>query len=294
MRATDLLPKPFSTRPYTAPPSALPRPLDLTLPSNRTAVIGTVAFGAVALLTGRSWRQALGVGGAGMLGWATGRELDPDYPLSAALALVLAGLTSLSQSSVPGTLSPVLSGFAALSSARVLTATVGAAASPQDTVALAVQAGMAALAGHRVAALMPTAALALSEKETDRLRPEAPWGVPLALGAALLPRLKKDDEGKRPAHLMSDVLSLSALAFSRQLIATEQPHSRADQAPLSLSASRLTASRMLSLGALALGLARREAHTLVPLAAACVATGLRRSAPELSNKYLGITEIKNR
>lgn len=284
MRLKDLLPQTLPLRPYVAPPSALPRPLDLTLSSNRTAVLGTVMFGTLALLSGRNWRQALGVGGAGMLGWATARELDPDHPVSATLALLLAGLTSLSQTSIPGIRPPMLSGFAALSSARMLTATVGAAASPQDTAALAVQAGMAALAGQGVAALMPAAALALSEKEADRLRPEAPWGVPLALATALLPRLKKDADGERPHHLLSDLLSLSALAFTRQLIAPEQPLSRADQAPLTLSASRLTASRTLSLGALALGLLRREAQTLVPLAAACVSTGLRRTLPALDRR----------
>ena len=77
--------------------SALPRPLDFSVPSNRTAVYGAALFGVLALLLGRGWRQALGVSGSSLLAWATGRELDPDSPASAAVALGLAGITGLAQ-----------------------------------------------------------------------------------------------------------------------------------------------------------------------------------------------------
>lgn len=263
------------------PESALPRPLDLSYASNRTALYGTLAFGAVSLLLRRSGRQALGVSGVAMLAWATGRELDPDDSWSAAAALGLAGAAGLLQTA--GKSAPaLLPGMAALSATRMLSATVGYAASPQDAAALSAQAGAAALAGYRFPALIPAAALALSDAQDDALVPQAPWSVPAALGAALLPSLRRALPGetppeKRPSQVVGDLLSLAALAFSRQTLAPEKPSSSCDLVPIPVSASRLQASRALGLGALAVALLRRESATLLPLAAACLGVGLRRT-----------------
>ncbi len=207
-----------SMRPNTArtvpasalPVSALPRPLDFSVPSNCTAICGAALFGALALLLGRSWRQAMGVSGSSLLAWATGRELDPDSPASAAVALGLAGITGLAQTGTRqtgqdqaaqvqtgqdqsrqsrGTAPAILPGLAALSAVRILSGTVGYAVTRPDTLALSVQAGAAALAGYPVAAALPAAALALSAAEQDTLRPHAEWGAALALGAGLLPQV---------------------------------------------------------------------------------------------------------
>ena len=295
--------------------SALPRPLDFSVPSNRTAVYGAALFGALALLLGRGWRQALGVGGSSLLAWATGREFDPDSPASAAVALGLAGITGLAQTGKNqtsqdqrtqaqaaqvqmgqdqsrqsrGAAAPaILPGLAALSAVRLLSGTVGYAATWPDTLALSVQAGAAALAGYPVAAALPSAALVLSTAEQDALRPHAEWGATLALGAGLLPQVfghKKAGTGsagrqlpnKPPNTLLSTLLSLGAISLGRTLTAAEQPLSQCDQVPLTVSASRLRASRVMGLGALAAGLLRGESASLVPLAAACLGTGLRRS-----------------
>lgn len=299
-----------SMRPNTArtvsasalPVSALPRPLDFSVPSNRTAVYGAALFGALALLLSRGWRQALGVGGSSLFTWATGRELDPDSPASAAVALGLAGITGLAQTGKNqtgqdqsrqsrGAAAPaILSGLAALSAVRLLSGTVGHAATRPDTLALSVQAGAAALAGYPVAAALPATALALSAAERDALRPHAEWGAALALGAGLLPQVfghKKAGAAagsagrqlpnKPPNTLLSTLLSLGAISLGRTLTAAEQPLSQCDQVPLTVSASRLRASQVMSLGALAAGLLRGESASLVPLAAACLGTGLRRS-----------------
>ena len=265
--------------PNAAPVSALPRPIDLAYPSNRVAVVATLAFGAATLLLGRGWRQALGVSGAAFVGWASGRELDPDFPLSASLALGLAGVAALGQTERgnPQTAPAVLPGFAALSAVRILSATVGHPVSPQDAAALSAQAGIAALAGYRTPALLPAAALALSGTQPDALRPEASWSAPAALGAGLLPTLKRTSAHERPRQIFADLLSLAALSLTRQITAPELPDSHCDLVPIRVSASRLQASRALSLGTLALGLLRRESSSLVPLAAACLGTGLRRS-----------------
>ena len=317
----------FTTAQTTAAPalpvSALPRPLDFSFPSNRTAVYGAALFGALALLLGRSWRQALGVGGSSLLAWATGRELDPDSPASAAVALGLAGVTGLVQTGQKqthgnqiaqdragqsqtaqnasgrnrGAAAPaILPGLAALSALRTLTGTVGYAATRPDTLALSAQAGAAALAGYPVAATLPAAALALSAAEQDNLRPHTEWGAALALGAGLLPQVTGrrtseagSDQRQAPGTLLSTLLSLGALSLARTLTAPEQPLSQCDQVPLTVSASRLRASRVMGLGALAAGLMRGESASLVPLAAACLGTGLRRavhgrSRPEQSGQ----------
>lgn len=306
-----------SMRPNTArtvpasalPVSALPRPLDFSVPSNCTAICGAALFGALALLLGRSWRQAMGVSGSSLLAWATGRELDPDSPASAAVALGLAGITGLAQTGTRqtgqdqaaqvqtgqdqsrqsrGTAPAILPGLAALSAVRILSGTVGYAATRPDTLALSVQAGAAALAGYPVAAALPAAALALSAAEQDTLRPHAEWGAALALGAGLLPQVfghKKAGAGsagrqlpnKPPNTLLGTLLSLGAISLGRTLTAAEQPLSQCDQVPLTVSASRLRVSRVMGLGALAAGLLRGESASLVPLAAACLGTGLRRS-----------------
>ncbi len=317
------------------PASALPRPLDFSVPSNRAAVCGAALFGALALGLGRSWRQALGVGGSSLLAWATGRELDPDSPASAAVALGLAGVTGLVQTgqgqtrqdqrtqnqaeqAQPGQVQAgqsqtaqnasgrnrgaaapaILPGLAALSALRTLTGTVGFAATRPDTLALSVQAGTAALAGYPVSAALPAAALALSAAEQDTLRPHTEWGAALALGAGLLPQVAgrrtpgsagRQVQHKPPGTLLSTLLSLGALSLGRTLTAAEQPLSRCDQVPLTVSASRLRASRVMGLGALAAGLLRGESVSLVPLAAACLGTGLHRavhgrSRPEQSGR----------
>ena len=318
-----------SMRPNTArtvpasalPVSALPRPLDFSVPSNCTAICGAALFGALALLLGRSWRQAMGVSGSSLLAWATGRELDPDSPASAAVALGLAGITGLAQTGTRqtgqdqaaqvqtgqdqsrqsrGTAPAILPGLAALSAVRILSGTVGYAVTRPDTLALSVQAGAAALAGYPVAAALPAAALALSAAEQDTLRPHAEWGAALALGAGLLPQVfghKKAGAGsagrqlpnKPPNTLLGTLLSLGAISLGRTLTAAEQPLSQCDQVPLTVSASRLRVSRVMGLGALAAGLLRGESASLVPLAAACLGTGLRRavhgrSRPEQSGQ----------
>ena len=268
--------------------SALPRPLDLTFASNRLAVVGLLGAAGLGRLTGRSWRQALGVGISAFLGWATARELDPDHEHSAALALGLSGLISLLQTpssgagdSRPAPGPPLLPALTALSALRSLTATVGAAVSPQDALALSAQAAIVsvtgtAATGSQVAALLPAAALALSAAQNDEFSPEATWNALLAGGAGLLPGRQTQGLTRPAPHLLSDLLSLAALSLGAALVAPEPVLSHCDRVPRPVSARRLQASRALALGALATALLRRESASLLPLAAATLATGIRR------------------
>ena len=255
------------------PVSALGRPLDLTFPSNRLAIYGAGASMLLALLLRRSWKQALGISGVAFLGWATARELDPDYPDTAALALGLAGVASAVASfEHKEHAQAVLPGFAALSSLRLLVGTVGPAPTLPDAAALSVQGGLAAFSGTRSAALMPAAALGLSTGQQDQLSPAGSWTL-AALGAGLLPWRRS---GGRQRSIVSDVLSLAALGLGARLISPETPASDCDHAPRKVAAARLQSGRALSLGALAVGLLRGESGGLIPLAAATLGSGLRR------------------
>ena len=178
-----------STLPVSALPiSALPRPLDFSFPSNRAAVYGAAMFGALALLLGRSWRQALGLAGVTGLVQTSARQTGENQTGQNQTGQAHTGQDRARQSR--GAAAPaILPALAVLSSVRLLTGTVGYAATRPDTLALSVQAGAAALAGYPVAAALPAAALALSAAEQDTLRPYTEWGAALALGAGLLPRI---------------------------------------------------------------------------------------------------------
>lgn len=267
--------------------SALPRPLDLTVASNRYAAAGLAVGTLVPLLLGRGWKAALGTGMAGFSAWATARELDPDHPDTAAVALpVAAGVALL------GGVPNVLGSLTAVSSLRVLSATVGHRPSPSDLLALGAQAALSAFAGQRAAALMPGAALSLAADAGDRFAP-APEAALYGVAAGVLsPTLHRPaatkggqitgqgGEAAAPAEgrsVLSDLLSLAALGLSRSLAAPEAVRSGCDLVPTPISAERVQKSRQLALGALGLGLLLRESRGLVPLAAATLAVGLRRS-----------------
>jgi hypothetical protein len=118
--------------------SGLGRRMDFRLVSNRIAVAVPVLAGSVAgvwgLAGGASLRDAVSAGvaagGASFLGWATGRELDPDHPGSSALAavgapwLVVWGGPSLA------------AGGLWLLALRALSGTTGAAPYPPDLVVI--------------------------------------------------------------------------------------------------------------------------------------------------------------
>ncbi|MGI8748078.1 MAG: hypothetical protein ACR2J4_07005 [Deinococcus sp.] len=248
--------------------SALPRPLDPSVPSNRFALLGTGAALLLALLAGRGWRASLGVGGAAFLGWASARELDPDAPLSASLALGLSGLGALLGGSPK-----LLPGYTVLSGLRVLAGTVGPAASDADALALSAGAALSRLGGQETAALLPAGALWLSGRQSDGLQPPA-WAAPLAAGAGLLAPGRRSTS--QDHTVLSDLLSLAALGTAGVLLRPEEPSSRQDQTSRRVSGSRVHSARLLSLAALGLGLLRGQSASLLPLAAACLGTALRR------------------
>jgi hypothetical protein len=265
--------------------SALPRPLDLTVASNRYAAAGLAVGTLAPLLLGRGWKAALGTGVAGFSAWATARELDPDHPQTAAVALPVAAAAAL-LGGVPN----LLGSLTAVSSLRVLSATVGHRPSQSDLLALGAQAALSAFAGQRAAALLPGAALSLAADAGDRFAPfpeAALYGVAAGVLPPTLHRPEKagtengkEGDGHKKAGnrgVLTDLLSLAALGLSQSLAAPEAVSSGCDLVPTRVSADRVQRSRQLALGTLGLGLLLRESRGLAPLAAATLAVGLRRS-----------------
>ena len=258
--------------------SALPRPLDFSYASNRAAAAGFGLGVAAAKLLGRTWPGSLRVGLGTFTAWAIARELDPDEPVSALWAMPLALAASLGlprrtrkQPEGLGSLRHALPGLTALSSLRALVSSVGPAVSSQDVTALGAQAALTALSSGQITRILPAAALLSSGQLPDHFQPPAGSGLTLLVAAAA-PRL-----GSSAGHqLLSDLLSVGALGLSSALSAPETINSRCDVADRHISAERVRAARLLSLGTLAVGLLRGESLALSPLAAACLGVGLRR------------------
>lgn len=250
--------------------SALPREVNLSLPSNRLAALGLAGGVLAARGLGGGWREALETGGAGFAAWATARELDPDHPVTAGAALPLAVVGAL----LAGT-PPLPGSFAPLSALRVLSATVGHRPNGLDTLALVAQAALCARLGLRAAALLPGAALALSVGEADRFSPAVAPALGGVVAGGVVPG-RRADAARR--CIWSDLLTLVALGLAQPLTSPEAVRSGCDQVPAPVSARRVQRSRQLALGALGLGLWRGESPGLTPLAAAVLTVGLRRMA----------------
>lgn len=81
--------------------TGLGRPLNPRVKSNQIAIAGSAAFGVVgsvvALLAGTdSWLwEAAAVAIAAFIGWALGREIDPDHESTAIVSMVIAGVLAL-------------------------------------------------------------------------------------------------------------------------------------------------------------------------------------------------------
>jgi len=123
-------------------PTALARTLDPAVPSNALALGATAAGALAGLVWGagrggplRAVRTSVGWGGGAFAAWAIARELDPDHPSTAALAIPLtaAGL-ALGTPSPPVTLTTLLA-------ARTAAGTVGVALRRTDVAVLALLGG---------------------------------------------------------------------------------------------------------------------------------------------------------
>lgn len=157
----------------------LVRPFDLSKTSNRISVLGPVlvALGSLGwdIATGHSPEivDAAWAAITAFLAWATARELDPDRPHTATLAMALAALAAvIGVWEVPLVVSAIV-----LLGLRVLVGSVGGDLKPGDLVLIV---GLATFAGSRLEGWVVVLLLALG------LLDSRPPGYPYALGAMLV------------------------------------------------------------------------------------------------------------
>jgi hypothetical protein len=155
------------------------RPFDLSQTSNRILIFGIAASGVASvawdLVGGDSPDvvDALWVAAASYLSWAIARELDPDRPGTATLAMTLGGVAVILG---PWETSLVMSA-AALLGLRVLSGTVGGDLKPFD---LVVFVGLAVFAGMRIEGWVVVLLLVLGVLDSR------PRGYELAIPAMLI------------------------------------------------------------------------------------------------------------
>ncbi len=238
--------------------SALPRTIDLSYPSNRYAVGASAASALAARLLGGSWAEAALVGVNAFAAWACARELDPDHAQTATVALPLAAAAAWM-----GRPARPLAAAALLSGVRALSGTTGRVDAAVDLPALAGLTALAALSGDRAAALPVAGAAAL----TPGL--EKPWVAALAL----LPGLRATPSASVPATLVA----LAALLAAPRLAAPEAVTAEADQGGRVLPA-RVRRSRQVAGATVGAAVVAGQAASVLPLAVAALAVGLRRAA----------------
>ncbi|OOV15478.1 hypothetical protein [Deinococcus sp. LM3] len=238
--------------------SALARPLDFSYPSNRVAAAGSAGAALLALAFGRPWAQAVGVGGAAFLAWATARELDPDHPVTANAALPVAAAVAL----LGGAGNP-LAGLAVLSGVRLIAGTTGEPATRADHAGMLVQALLAGASGERAAAFLAGGAPLLTA--------EARSALPAA--GALMPTLHR----QAGFSWGSALLAASVLPLAGILTAPEAVTSVCDRAGRPVRAQEVQLARHAAVLTLGAGLLSRRTRGLVPLAAALLTVAARRA-----------------
>lgn len=260
-------------------PTAIGRVIDLKYPSNRWAVLGSVGAVAAAKLSGHSWAASARVGLAGFTAWALARELDPDVPGTANVALALSALTTLTSADELGdleNLAALLPAAATLVGLRFTTGSTGDAPRWYDDLALVGAAAATGQTGNHAAATLPAVAALASTLTRDGQEPPL-WVAPLAALAGLLPQVWPEQlDWPERGDRLSAGLNALALALSPVVGSREQVNSEMDNGSGPVSDDRLQHARLVSLLGVAMGLTAGQARAGVPLAAATSLVALRR------------------
>lgn len=167
--------------------TGLSRIIDLRYPSNRLAVLVTMAAGSVGLAAGEQRiSAATSMAGAAFLGWAIAREIDPDRPITASIVAPVAAVVAwidLEQGHAPvvGAL------YLTLVAARILVRTTGR---PPTNLDLIVQLGIVGWLSAVSIAWIAGVALAVAVVLDTRVDPPAPpvnlwWGALLGVVSSL-------------------------------------------------------------------------------------------------------------
>lgn len=260
-------------------PTALGRVIDLKYPSNRWAVLGSLGAAAASKVAGRSWAGSARVGLAGFAAWALARELDPDAPRTANVALPIAALATFQAGEGAGELdelAALLPAFATLAGLRLATASTGDAPRWYDHLAVTGASALTGQAGYHAVAVVPALAVVASLLARDDRQPPA-WLAPLVLVAGLLPQQwpEQVDLRDRGQELPGGLAGL-ALVLSPLLTPREQVDSEMDNGEGKVSPDRLQAARLLSVIGVGLGVVSDQTRAGIPLAAATAVIASRR------------------
>jgi hypothetical protein len=223
--------------------TGLGRVLDPSHPSNRHAMIGAglafVAFAAISTIDDRfTVVGAVAIAVSVFLAWALGRELDPDTPRVATVAMVLAAAAVLADPP-----SAIITGVTLLA-VRLIVGTVGA---PVSVVDVAVLAGVGAIAGAEPTLWIVGLAIAIwlwSAPEVGRLRPAAMVAITVGAGVgAAYGWMRVWPDGMPLADVDATAYVLGSIAAMAMFIAsrprTVVTVTDADGTPLDIARVRL-------------------------------------------------------
>lgn len=228
--------------------TGLARILDMRYPSNRVAVLVTLAAAIVGFVAGENRvSAAISLAGASFLGWTIAREIDPDRPLSASISAPIAGVVAwidLDRGHAPA-LGAI---FLTLVATRVLVRSTGR---PPTVVDLVVNLGVVAWLSSVSLAWAAGVALAVAIVLDTRMEPPAPprnlWfgaliGAVATVAAGILwePPLWT---APATAEWVPMVIGLTGALF---LVRPEAVRSYADDGSGPILPHRLTAARLLA------------------------------------------------
>jgi hypothetical protein len=256
--------------------SGIGRPLDPRLASNRIAVAGGVLGTVLALIVQWINGEAFSIMAAGAMGvgvflsWAIARELDPDHPTSATIAVVIAAGAIAFGPFAAGAVAVAMLG------ARVIAGTVGTHLRPVDVIVLS---AAAAYAGTRpeawgAAALLIASVLVARPPRAGAIA--AAFVISTGAGAALT--------GATPAPGAITPLTVALLAVTIIATAISYPARRitshTDSGSTTIDTTRVTMARVGMASAIVIGsvLGAEGAQALAPAIAALVGVAMLRLA----------------
>jgi hypothetical protein len=222
--------------------TGLGRHIDPRIPSNFFALVGSIAAGAIVLIAGivREGTPELlapaTTAVAVFLAWAIARELDPDRNLSAAIALVVAGLGVMLGAPAPGAAAVVLL------MARILAGTVGGSLRAADR---AVLVAVAAYAGTRPEAWAAALLLVVAVLVTRPARYQLVAGAMGAAGVAAAFVSGAVPSMGLPSVTNGALIAMTMIALGGSL-RTSPVTSRTDAGDAVIGTTRVAAARLAS------------------------------------------------
>ena len=248
--------------------ASLPRAVDPRYPSNRLVLIGAGLAGlavGVATLFGADLKAgALSVAVAVFLAWAMARELDPDHPASAAIAMPVSFVLVLAVG--PPAL---LVTFGVLLGLRIAAGTVGTPLRPLDSIAVV---GLSAALGTSLIGAVGAAAIIAGVLVGEgRSRGGIPTAVMSAIAYAVMTLLSGLDRvwsAPTPAEWFTVGVAVAATLL---VLPAAAPASSTDRHTGTIERNRVTAARVIAGLAILAGLAVAGGPGVVAIAATAAA-----------------------